>query len=105
MEIRFEQDYLRELYYDGKASDKKHRFQPQIVRKYIRVLNLMESLERIEDLFRFKALGYEALVGDKKDRESGKVNDEYRIEFRSEVVHGERTLTICNILELSNHYK
>ena len=105
MEIRFEQDYLRELYYDGKESDKKHRFQPQIVRKYIRVLNLMESLERIEDLFRFKALGYEALVGDKKDRESVKVNDQYRIEFRSEVVHGERTLTICNILELSNHYK
>lgn len=44
-------------------------------------------------------------VGDKKDRESVKVNDQYRIEFRSEVVHGERTLTICNILELSNHYK
>lgn len=66
MEIRFEQDYLRELYYDGKASDKKHRFQPQIVRKYIRVLNLMESLERIEDLFRFKALGYRLSLATRK---------------------------------------
>lgn len=105
MEIRFEQDYLRELFYNGKASDKKHRFQPQIVRKYIKVLNLMESLDRVEDFYRFKALHYEALIGDKKDRESVKVNDQYRIEFRSEVVQGEATITICNILELSNHYK
>lgn len=105
MEIRFGQDYLRELYYEGKASDKKHRFQPQIVRKYVKVLNLMESLSRIEDLYSFKALHYEALAGDKKNRESVKVNDQYRIEFRSEVAEGETTLTICNILELSNHYK
>lgn len=105
MEIRFEQDYLRELFYNGKASDKKHRFQPQIVRKYVKVLNLMESLDRIEDLYRFKALHYEVLIGDKNDRESVKVNDQYRIEFRSEVVQGKTTFTICNILELSNHYK
>ena len=50
MEITFAQDYLRELFYKGKASDKKHRFQPQIVRKYIQVLNLMESLNSTEDL-------------------------------------------------------
>ena len=32
MEITFEQDYLRELYYDGEASDKQHRYQPNIVK-------------------------------------------------------------------------
>ena len=37
MEIIFEQDYLRDLFYEGKTHDKKHRFQPQIVRKYIKV--------------------------------------------------------------------
>lgn len=105
MEIRFAQDYLRELFYDGKTKDKKHRFQPQVVRKYVGVLNLMESLERIEDIYRFKSLNYEALTGDKKGIESVRVNKQYRIEFRSSVISGERTLTICNILELSNHYK
>ena len=54
MEITFEQDYLRELFYDGKTKDKKHRFQPQIVRKYIKVLNLIESLDSTEDLYRMK---------------------------------------------------
>ena len=53
MEITFEQDYLRELFYEGRAKDKKHRFQPQIVRKYIKVLNLMESLDSTQDLYRF----------------------------------------------------
>ena len=31
MEIIFEEDYLRELYYEGKAHNKKYRFQPQII--------------------------------------------------------------------------
>ena len=105
MEITFEQNYLRELFYEGKTKDKKHRFQPQVVRKYIKVLNLMESLNSTEDLYRFASLHYEALVGDKAGRESVRVNDQYRIEFRSKKVGKERLITICNILELSNHYK
>lgn len=105
MEITFEQDYLRELFYDGRAKDKKHRFQAQIVRKYIKVLNLMESLDSTQDLYRFASLHYEKLVGDKAGRESVRVNDQYRIEFRSEIVGKEGLITICNILELSNHYK
>lgn len=105
MGINFEEDYLKELYYEGKASDKKHRFQPQIVKKYIRVIDIMASLDRKEDFYRYKALHYEVLVGDKQGRESVKVNDQYRIEFCSEVIGEEKKITICNILELSNHYK
>lgn len=41
MEIIFEEDYLRELYYEGKAHNKKYRFQPQIIKKYVRVIDLM----------------------------------------------------------------
>ena len=105
MEITFEEDYLRELYYEGKAHNKKYRFQPQIIKKYVRVIDLMASLNSTEDFYRYKALHYEALVGDKKDRESVRVNDQYRIEFHSEVVGNKKQITICNILELSNHYK
>jgi proteic killer suppression protein len=31
MEITFEKEYLRELYETGKTTDKKYRFQPQII--------------------------------------------------------------------------
>ena len=41
MQVRFEKEYLKELYTVGRCSDKKHRFQPQIVDKYIRVIDLM----------------------------------------------------------------
>lgn len=31
MDIKFDKDYLRELFYHGVANDKKHRYQPDIV--------------------------------------------------------------------------
>lgn len=102
MEITFEKNYLRELYYDGVASDKQHRYQPQIVRKYVRVLNIMDSVDKASDLLRFRSLHYEKLVGAKAGLESVRVNDQYRIEFKTSAEGG---ITICNIKELSKHYK
>lgn len=43
MEIKFEKDYLEELYLKGKTSDKKYRFQPPIVTKYRKTIDLLES--------------------------------------------------------------
>lgn len=40
MKILFNEEYLKALYVTGKM-DKKHRFQPQIIRKYIRVIELI----------------------------------------------------------------
>lgn len=40
MEVKFNEEYLRDLYETGK-SDKKHRFQPQIIKRYVRVIDLM----------------------------------------------------------------
>ena len=105
MEIIIEQQYLAELFYTGKTSDKKHRFQPQIIRKYIRTIDILESVNGIEELFKFNSLNYEVLQGDKKGVESVRVNDQYRIEFKTQKVSSDVIFTICNIVELSNHYK
>lgn len=102
MEITFEKAYLRELYYDGVASDKHLRYQTNIVKKYVRVVNILDSVDKATDLFRYRALHYEKLVGDKAGLESVRVNDQYRIEFKTTSAGG---ITICNITELSNHYK
>ncbi len=104
MEIIFEKEYLKELFYEGKTSDKKHRFQPQIVHRYIRVINILDSVERVEDLLKFHSLNYEKLKGEKEGLESVRVNHQYRIEFKSSFKDNEKTITICNIIELSNHY-
>ena len=105
MAIKFDKEYLEELYLKGKTSDKKHRFQPPIVAKYRKTIDLLESVAVAEDLFRYHSLHYEVLVGDKAGLESVRVNDQYRIEFKTTKVVSEIVITVCNITELSNHYK
>ena len=56
-------------------------------------------------LFDYKSLNYEKLIGDKKGISSVRVNDQYRIEFEEELEDGKTIATICNITDLSNHYK
>ena len=105
MIITFEETYLEELYTQGKANDKKHRFQPHIVDKYIKVINLMKQQENVLGLTKYGSLHYEKLIGDKKGISSVKVNDQFRIEFIEETEEGKQIATICSITELSNHYK
>jgi len=105
MEIKFDKKYLEELFCDGKTTDKKHRFQPKIIVKYRKTVDTLESVSCVEDLFRYNALRYEKLKGDKDGLESVRVNDQYRIEFETSKVVSTTVVTICNIVELSNHYK
>lgn len=104
MIVTFEQTYLKELYENGKTSDKKHRFQPSIVKRYKDIINYLMKATSKEELYPIKSLHFEALHGDKKGLFSVKVNDQYRIEFSLTENFEEPILTICNIVELSNHY-
>lgn len=105
MLVTFDQTYLQELYTDGQVKDKKPRFQPQIVSKYVKVVNLMKQQENVLGLTRYGSLHYEKLHGDKEGLSSVRVNDQYRIEFEESLEEGKQIATICNITELSNHYK
>lgn len=105
MEIRFDKVYLAELYYEGQSADNKRRFQPQIVKKYQRCIDLMEAATCVETLYQYNSLNYEVLKGNKAGISSIRVNDQYRIEFTTSIVEMETIVTVCNILELSNHYK
>ena len=105
MIVVFDKEYLRDLYEKGKADDKKHRYQPEIVRKYRICIKTIERSARIEDLFTIKSLHYETLKGDKKGISSIRVNNQYRIEFTVKEEGAEPVITVCNILNLSNHYK
>ena len=99
MQIEFDQEYLRELYQSGKTSDKKHRFQPQVIKGYIRAIDVLKMARQIEDLFPFKGLNFEALQGDKAGLFSVRANGQYRVEFKVGSVGDEQVITICLILE------
>ena len=105
MIVKFEEKYLQELFEDGKTSNKKHRYQPQIVRKYQYCIRVLKDAECVEDLFPMNSLNYEVLKGDKAGISSIRVNLQYRIEFTVADEGVEPVISVCNILELSNHYK
>ncbi|HBK30442.1 MAG TPA: addiction module killer protein [Porphyromonadaceae bacterium] len=105
MEIVFEKKYLSDLYYNGKTSDKKHRFQPEVIKRYKLRIETLESAHCVEDLFQINALHYKVLKGDKQGLSSIRVNDTYRIEFTTKERESDTVVTICTIVELSNHYQ
>ena len=105
MDVYVAKPYLAELYQHGKTTDKKHRFQPDIIRRFIRVVDLLIELPHTTALMQYNSLRYEKLKGDKLGRSSVRVNDQYRIEFEEHTIEGQTLATICNIVELSNHYR
>ena len=104
MIVTFDKEYLRELYETGKG-DKKHRFQPDIVKRYQKRIDTLKRALNIEELLAIRSFNYEVLKGDKAGISSIRVNDRYRIEFIVSDQDSETIVYICNILELSNHYK
>lgn len=105
MVVTFNEDYLENLYTKGDPGLKKLRFQPQVVKGYQKAVKYLIQAKRKEDLFPFKSLHFEALHGDKEGRFSVRANDQYRVEFTLMETEEEPVAVICNIMDLSNHYK
>ncbi len=106
MIVKFEKEYLVELYTTGKCSDKKYRFQPRVVLNYKRKIDVLIDSPSIETLFLINSLNYEVLKEDKKSISSIRIDKQYRLEF---IVSNEMdtglVITICKIINISNHYK
>ena len=48
MVVKFGKEYLRELFEEGKCSDKHHRYQPQVVRKYVLRVATLQNAPNVE---------------------------------------------------------
>ena len=103
MEIKFDKEYLEELYNDGKAKNKKYRFQPQVVKKYQKRIDTLAGVTRIEELFTLNSLNLEAL--ESSDNYSIRIDSQYRLEFQVNDSDSEPTITICLIMDITNHYQ
>lgn len=105
MIIEFDKDYLHELYTEGRTKDKKHRYQPEVIRGYQKAVFVLSSAKTVTDLFGSNALNYEVLKGDKKGVSSVRINRQYRLEFIIRNVMNEQIVTVCRLMDISNHYK
>ena len=103
--MKFEKEYLRELFEEGKCSDKRHRYQPQVVHKYVMRVVTLQNAPNIQSLFPLNSLHYEVLTGDKSGISSIRIDQKYRLEFRvEEFLDQESILTICKLEDITNHY-
>lgn len=62
MVLNFEKEYLCQLYKTGITSDKKHRFQPGIIRVYAKYPYRREEAVVPEDLYQYQSLHFKVPV-------------------------------------------
>lgn len=105
MYIEFDKDYLKDLYEKGRCSDKKHRFQPEVVKRYANCVRILLRARNTEMLYQLKSLHYEVLKGDRQGISSVRIDLKYRLEFTVREEKGEEILVICKLLDISNHYQ
>ena len=104
MVITYDKEYLQELYESGSCKSKKYRFQHSVIQKYQKRIDTLMAATRIEDLFVFNSLNFEALKG-KESTYSIRIDYSYRLEFE---IHNEQTepiITICKIIDITNNYQ
>lgn len=106
MEIKFQKVYLADLYIGKVKSYKEYKSNPQLVKQYVKTINTLKSVTRIEQLYQIKSLQYEKKEGDLKGVSAVYVNKQYRILF-NEVASASDDLKIevLEIEDLSKHYE
>lgn len=104
MIIEYDQEYLEELYLFSKSSDKKHRYQPQVITKYQRRIDTLIAANRIEDLFVFNSLNFES-IDSANNLYSIRIDYHYRLILKITMTQTEPVVTIARIIEISNHYQ
>ena len=102
MEIVFEKEYLSELYHNSTARNKSYRFQPQVIRKFQRVVNTLRMADRIEDLIVYNSLKFETL---NNSYYSVRIDYHYRFVFWIEKLGSETVVYCYHLTDITNHYQ
>ena len=103
MQVIIEDNYLAELYANGKSKGKP-RFSRDIEVAFIKRVIQIGQANSTNDLRELKSLHFEKLSGDLTGKYSVRVNIAYRIVFRIEKEADNVRLEIICIEELNNHY-
>ena len=106
MEISFNHQVLADLYEGKKVVDKQFRSNPTLVKQYVKTVNKLRSVQKVEQLFQFSGLNYEKLKGNLKGFSSVRINQQYRIIFE-EVANTIEPfeIVLLRLEEISKHYE
>jgi len=105
MIIEFGERALEDLYLTGSTDEKKYERLPKSIKqRYIKVVNILRSARRIEDLCFINSLHYERKSGDLKEMEAVWINDKYRLLFKSSPDE-QGIIVNALLMEISKHYE
>ena len=106
MEILFTKVYLSDLYTGQIKKYKEFKSNPGLVKQYIKTINKLKSLQKIEQLYQIKSLHYEKKIGDLEGLSAVWVNKQYRIIFKEVIVNFKlQRIDLLEIKDLSKHYE
>jgi proteic killer suppression protein len=63
MDISFNNQLLIDLYEGNKIKDRQFRSNPTLIKQYIKTVNKLKSVQKVEQLFQYAGLNYEKLKG------------------------------------------
>lgn len=98
MRVKFTSEYLQALA-EGRALKGKPKYNKEVIKRFLIVLQVMKNAENSVQLRAFKGLHFEKLKN--SDRYSVRVNLKYRLEFR---IENDEISEIILVEDLSNHY-
>jgi len=106
MEISFKNKLLRDLYEGRKVNNREFRSNPSLVKKYIKTVERLKAIYRIEQLHQYHGIGYEKLKRDRKGYSAVKINDQYRLIFLEiKQDHKPFEVVLLELQEISKHYE
>jgi len=105
MKIRFKSDEL-EYYFLTPLSEIRGKlsFNADILKQYKKKIQILMSIELLDELIFFRSLHFEPLKGDRKGEYSIRLNLKYRLIF-SLVQDNQLFIDIILIHEISTHYE
>lgn len=107
MKIRFKTDELENFYLCPLEELRgKLTFQKEIIKQFKKKVQLLMSVNSLDELKFFKSLNFEALKGDRVGQYSIRLNLQYRLIFTVEDESSENMIIeIVLINEISKHYE
>jgi proteic killer suppression protein len=105
MEIEFKDAELANLYEGNKVKNKLFKSNPQLKNQYVKTVNILASVSRVEELNTFGGLNYKKLTNHPLGLSAVRINQKYRLLFK-EVENEEDPpeVVLFEIEEISNHY-
>jgi toxin HigB-1 len=106
MDIEFNNTELEDYYEGRPVKNKLIRGNKAIQKSFLKAINTLKAIQKIEDLYLFNGLNYEKLSGDRKGQSSIRINQQFRLLF-TEIENKDNPIIIELLIieEISNHYK